>query len=388
MNLKRVIVYKGRNSQTGTATQARFPGLPFEGKEESFEGIVNLTKNGPVLGILPIWNSHEGEIKKTGLFKELFEQNVKFEDIWPARIKFQCLGKNSAKGKKIKSMVSVFVAETQCSKFLSLLGKPRFLGKNSTPEAFEEFQHDTNMQAVLKVPGVFDKSKFFQIQKDASNPYNFTTFTLFGNVDSSKWRGKKWGALTWRLVPKENNLIGIEMPTPQPSLSDEQNELFDEIYGQSDHLDRLPRVIFIFDKNEVECGLLIEMSKKYVVSGPLQEDGSFTNIVVKRELGETKTIYKEEVFSFLRKEFSTALKGDFIKHIGTRTCFFACPTLNIMTHGFNAEIVEPVVRIIIFKYFQLIDNNLPCSAKQKALFNKHKRQYLKEGPKFIKFKAI
>lgn len=388
MSLKRIIAYKGKNSQTGTAVQARYPSLPLDGKDESFEDIVSLTKKEPILGILPVWSSHVGEIKETGLFRELFAQNIKFEDLWPARIKFQCLGKNSVKGKSPKSIVSVFVAETQCCKFIAKLGNPAFLGKTSTIEAIQEFENDGNIHAVLRVPKPFDRSKFYQICRDASNPYNFTTFALFGNVSSSRWKGKKWRVLTKRLVPRENNLIGVEMPIPDPVLSDEQSELFDEIYGQSGHLNQLPRVIFIFDKNEIECGLLFEMSKKNVISGPINEDGTFANIVVKRNLGETRSRYKEEIFCFLKKEFSKVLRWDFIKHIGTRTCFFACPTFNVMTHGFNKEIVEPVVKTIIFKYFQLLDNNLPCTKKQKAFFNKYRNQFLKKGPEFIKFKAL
>lgn len=388
MSLERIIAFYGKGSQTGTAAQARYPNLPLDGNAESFEEIVDLTKKEPVLGILPVWNSHVGEIKETGLFRELFDQNIKLEDLWPAKIRFQCLGKNSAKGKPLRSIVSVGVAEIQCCKSIAELGNPAFSREPSTIAANQKFESDDNMHVVLRVPRSFDKSKFYQIYEDASNPYNFTTFTLFGNVSSSKWKGKKWQVLTERLTPRENNLIGVEMPIPDPVLSDEQNDLFDEIYGQSDNLDQLPRVIFIFDKTEIECGLLFEMSKKNVISGPINEDGTLANIVVKRDLGETKSRYKGEIFCFLKKEFSEVLKWDFIKHIGTKTCFFACPTLNIMTHGFNEEIVESVVKTIIFKYFQLLDNNLPCTQKQKTFFNKYRNKFLEKGPEFIKFKVL
>lgn len=388
MSLERIIAFYGKGSQTGTAAQARYPNLPLDGVEESFEDIVDLTKNEPILGILPLWNSHVGEIKETGIFRELFDQNIKLEDLWPAKIKFQCLGRNSVKGKPLRSVVSVGVAEAQCCKFIAESGNPAFSREPSTIAANQKFENDDRIHAVLRVPKPFDKSRFYQIRKDASNPYNFTTFALFGNVSSSKWKGKKWQVLTERLTPRENNLIGVEMPIPDPVLSDEQNDLFDEIYGQSDNLDQLPRVIFIFDKTEIECGLLFEMSKKNVISGPINEDGTLANIVVKRDLGETKSRYKEKIFCFLKKEFSEVLKWDFIKHIGTKTCFFACPTFNIMTHGFNEEIVESVVKTIIFKYFQLLDNNLPCTQKQKTFFNKYRNRFLEKGPEFIKFKAL
>lgn len=388
MSLKRIIAFCGKDSQTGTAAQARYPGLPFDGKDESFDEIVGLTKKEPVLGILPVWNSHVGEIKETGLFRELFDQNIKLEDLWPAKIKFQCLGKNSVKVKPLRSITSAGVAKAQCSKFITKLGNPTFSEEPSTTAANRRFENDDKMQMVLRVPKSFDKSIFYQIHEDASNPYNFTTFALFGNLSHSEWKGKKWRVLSEKLVPRENNLIGVEMPIPDPVLSDEQNDLFDEIYNQSDNLEELPRVIFIFDKNEIECGLLFEMSKKNVISGPINEDGTFANIVVKRNLGETKSRYKEEIFCFLKKEFSEVLKWDFIKHIGTKTCFFACPTLNIMTHGFNDEIVESVVKTIIFKYFQLLDNNLPCTRKQKTFFDKYRDQYLEKGAEFIKFKAL
>ncbi len=59
-----------------------------------------------------------------------------------------------------------------------------------------------------------------------------------------------------------------------------------------------------------------------------------------------------------------------------------------MVHGFDPEVVEVVVRRIINKYFELIDNGLSCSNSQKKLFNKYKKDYYSRGAQFIDFVQV
>lgn len=391
MTLNRVIVYKGKDSQTGTATRKRYPSLSFEGKDEDFEKIINITKSEPALGVLPIWNSHVGKItlRETHLFKNLFDQDIRFEDIWPEKIEFQVLARKNTP-KELKPIISVGVARIQCSDFLkknkiNCDDKKEFIPMDSTVDAYKAFLENDKIMAILRVPSEFNGDEVREITSDAANPYNFTTFALFGGQNHNYRGGNKWKVLEAIVSPKDNNLIGIEMPIPDPILSDEQSTLLDEIFNQASHVDLLPKVIFVFNKSESECGVLLEISKKYALPSTASDSGSSTNIFIKQNLGETKGQYREAIFNLLELKFSKVLNEDFVKHLGERTCFFACPTLNIMTHGFNEEIVESVVRTIIFKYFQLIDGNMPCTAKQMAFFKKYERKYRDMGDRFVNF---
>jgi hypothetical protein len=92
--------------------------------------------------------------------------------------------------------------------------------------------------------------------------------------------------------------------------------------------------------------------------------------------------------NFMKRTFPKTFPHDFIKHIGTQTCLYACPALNIVTHGFDAAIVEAVVRRVIAKYFELIDAGLSCSPAEKKFFNRYKRDYYKEDSQFMNFMQV
>jgi hypothetical protein len=60
----------------------------------------------------------------------------------------------------------------------------------------------------------------------------------------------------------------------------------------------------------------------------------------------------------------------------------------LITHGFEKSIVEPAVRRIITKYFELFVNGMACSDKQRDFFERHKPFYLDKGPDFISFDDV
>ena len=59
-----------------------------------------------------------------------------------------------------------------------------------------------------------------------------------------------------------------------------------------------------------------------------------------------------------------------------------------MTHGFNKDITGSVVRSVILKYFQLIENGLVCTKAQKAFFKKYKNAYHSKGERFVEFTQL
>lgn len=385
MTLKRLIVYKGEKSHTGLAMAKRFPGLLFEGKNETFEQIAKIVVKEPVLVALPLWNSHEGEIPETGISDMVFEKGVKIQELWPRRIKFEYIVRKGMREKDIKKVISVGVAKTQCSRFLR---KKDFESNDSTVRAYEEFCRNKNFDAVLCAPGQYEPNKFIKLRDDVSNPVNFTTFVLLGKVDWRKWSGKKWSLLRKYGLPKNSVLFGFEMSVPTPTLTEEQQDLFDNITKNANSVDRIPRPVFIFKREGGRCCIIIESKIHDYLSPPFTEEGYLTDIKIKDALGETNKLYTNIIFPFINEEFNRPLHHDFVKHIGTQTCLYACPTLNILTHGFNAAVVEEVVRKIIIKYFELIDNGLNCSNLQRKLFEKYKKEYYNKGSRFIKFVSI
>lgn len=384
VTLKRVIVYKGKTSQTGIATSERFPGLCFEGDRESFEEITEIVTKEQSLAVLPLWNSHAGEISRAAALEMAFLDKVKIQDLWPARIKFECVGRKGAKFDDVKRILIVFAARTQCSKFLE---KVTYDERDSTVDSYEEFLEDTGFDAVLCAPGQWDKDTCIKFKDDVSNPYNFTTFILLGNIDIQKCKGKKWEPLRKYGTPKEFIISGVDMPLLTPTLTEEQQDLFDDLTKDADAIDDIPRIIFIFKREESRCGFFME-SKLHSLSLSAQEDGYLPDIVVKSDLGETNKQYTDTAIILLKNEFPNFFSHDFVKHLGADTFLYACPELNIMVHGFDPDVVEVVVRQIINKYFELIDNGLSCSKSQKKLFNKHKGNYYSRGAQFIDFVQV
>ncbi len=334
--LKKIIVYGGSKSQTGLATTKRFPKLNFEGKGETFEQIADIVIKKSALAILPVWNSHVGEISEAGIADIVFEKGVKIQELWPGRIKFECIIRNGSKEKDIKKVISVFVARTQCSKFLK---NKLFEEAKSTVKAYKTFCKDLKFNAVLCAPGQYESNKFIRCKEDVSNPVNFTTFVLLGKVDWRKWTGKAWNLLRKHGLPKNSIIFGVEMSIPTPTLTEEQQDLFDEMTKNANSIAEIPKVVFIFKRKGSRCGMLLESKTRSLLSSPLNEEGYLTDIKIKSDLGETNKLYTSTIVPFIKNEFNGTFRHDFIKHIGTQTCPYGCPAFNIWTHGFNATVV-------------------------------------------------
>jgi len=394
MSEPKLIVYKGPTSQTGLAVSEEFPDINPQWKDEEvwkdmeFHDIKTSLLKEPVLSILPMWNSHKGEIDISHAFEMIFQQLVKLHTLWPKTIVFECVGKGEIKLKDIKKIISVKVAKEQCSKFIKDIGA-EFVPAKATTDAFKIFKRSDDIHAVLCAPGQ-NKDNLKVLCKNAANPVNFTTFALLACLESETWGGSEWGSLYGKLNPKTRVYFGVQMPIRNVAFSDDQKALFSELTAETDSIKDVPRILFVTRRSLDKCGLLIEAEQEDLPDDILTDEGYSTEIKVIQDIGETHSNYTERIRSFLSNEFSGHVKHDFVRHrsVENDTCFFACPPLEIIIHGFEYNVVEPVMKLLIDKYFDLYNNGIKCTEAQKGFFKKYNDKYLEYGMDFIKFVDI
>jgi prephenate dehydratase len=377
-----LIAYKGPTSQTGLAAQSEFPGVTFCGNSETFDEIASGLREREMVAVLPMWNSHEGEIVKARALELLFEGHARLHKLWPRAIKFECVARREGTGEAIGRTLSVHVASTQCSRFLEER-KASFEGRPSTVEAYNEFSRDPSVDAVLCAPGQ-NTGGFPRLVENAANPVNFTTFALLGCISSRDWSQTKWGSLYGALTPRVLAYVGVQMPI-QVSTSDDQEQLLVDLTDGAESIDDLPSVLFVTRRPEGVCGLLIEGNIGFLGTRITLDEGYSTDVLVNPDLGQSPSQYRERTREFFERGFKVLAKGEFLRHIGANTCLFACPPLGMITHGFDAKVVEPVFRRIINKWFELFDNGIKCTKRQRSFFKKHLNDYYDKGMDFVKF---
>jgi len=378
----KLVVFKGEKSQTGLATLQEFTGIEFQGGDEKFADIAEMLTQEPVIVVLPLWNSHVGEIPRTRILELLFENKSRLYRVWPKSIEFECISKLARSGDKVGNIVSVHVAEVQCSRFISQKSA-KFIAEDSTTEAYRRFREDAEIDAALCAPGQ-NEHGFRILRTDAANPMNFTSFVLLGCWESKDWSPEDWGALYERLNPSEGVYFGVQMPILSVA-SEDQEELLNVLTADAKSVDEIPKIIFVTKTPPDQCKLLFESSTSVLISDIMTEEGYSSEISISQDMGQTNSRYPTRICDFIRNNFADCIKYDFIRHIGTQTCFFACLPLGIVTHGFDERIVDPVVKLIINKYFELIDIGINCSPEQSEFFEKHKEAYYKHGMDFINF---
>lgn len=343
-----VMVFKGATSHTGSATRKEFPGADLAQGEPTFPEISDALRAKQTLAVLPMWNSHAGEIGASQALEMLFQRAARLYRLWPVSIRFECLTRRETVDGKLHSIVSVAVAQTQCSVFIAKTGA-NFASRDSTVDAYREFRSNVEIDAVLCAPEQ-NVDGFAVLCSDAANPLNFTTFALLGHVDSKKWPVDQWGTWQRRLFPPAGVFFGVEMPVRMVTLSEDQLQLLSDLTADADRIDAIPKVVFVSRRREDSCGLLFEGSEISIDGNVITEDGYSSKITVIPEIGVYNQRYSERACQYLAREHGHVLKGDFLRHVGTNTCFFACPPLQLITHGFERGVVEPVVKRILAKY--------------------------------------
>ncbi len=379
-----VLAYKGPSSQTGLAVKEEFPTVNILGDKESFDEIVEILQTKAILAVLPLWNSHEGEITKARVLEMLFDKKARLYRMWPKPIQFECLTRSIG---PIRTVISVTVAAAQCSQFISQIGA-QFIKVASTVEAYEIFKTNTNIDAVLCAPKQ-NKDMFNVVKTNAANPLNFTTFALLGENSTERWSEKDWGALYAELKPAQGVYFAVQMPIRTFSSSEDQEIFLDALMSDAIAVEDIPRVLFVARRRPGLCGLLIEAQQSILTHDILTEEGYSEEITVIPNVGETNSPYPLRIKELFGQIYPGYDSHDFIRHRGAQTCFYAIPPLDIITHGFEEEVVEPVVKQIVNKYFELYDRSaIECSPTQRAFFEKYKTQYYQYGKDFIKFEDI
>jgi len=387
MPLKQLIVFEGKGSMTGDATETRFPGVKFK-EGSTFDDILKTVENSNAIAVLPLWNSHLGEIKKTKIIEVLFEKGFHLHAIWPHWIDVACIVKKATKEESIKTIISFAVVSVQCSEFIKRMRKKFGTqldegGSKSTKDAYRKFSRSGKWDAVLCRAELSDNDQNIFIE-NVANKMNFTTFVLLGKVPVSEWNDSKWNSLKTRTLPNNCQISGIEMPGIEGSLSDEQHDLFDYFLEDISHLDEIPKIIFAAEKEYGKIRLLLE----HKVNGSTKHfpDIDFmSDVNILNDIGSTKLLYTEEVKNFLPSRYGDSLSKDFVKHIGVQTYFYACPSLNILVHGFDEDIVEVIARESIVNHFRAIERGSERSQAQEDFFNRYKDDYLEKGTEFPVF---
>ena len=380
-----LIVFKGKDSQTGIAFKREFKDIDFEDTDFNFINIKELIQNYTLKAILPIWNSHAGEVKISHAMSMLFEEQARLYYLWPEQIIFECLTRyNEVEPKKL---ISVQVAEQQCKNFI-LENNYRFSlpPAPSSLDAYNLFHKDSSFGAVLCAPGS-NRDGYEVLSEDATNPINFTSFALLGSINSAEWSPEEWGAFSNNILPSSRVFVALQMPISDPP-TESQEALFHSLIEDASSTEDIPKVLFVAKHDFSKCRLLIESAYE-IMPEIINENGGDEDIKIIPNVGVAKKEYAEKAYRLIDTLIDTT-GLEFIEHIGVDSCFYACPALGIITHGFEKEVTKHVVLQIIKKHFDLLSNlgysDNPSNSEN--LFRKYEKQYQREGVSFIQFNSI
>lgn len=343
------LVFKGAKSWTGKAAAEQFPKIDMV-RSETFGDILDLCEKYDSLGVLPIWNAHEGEIKKARTIRIAHEQEINFHKFWPYSIKFACLTRKGKSLQDIRKITSVDVAENQCSDFLKSLVGVEYVWKESTVDAEKLFEEDVTVDALLIGRDRFDVNKHDLLEEDVSNTLNFTTFALLGNAPESSWPSYGWDSLLAN-GPNKYSISTVAMPPVQSSLTEEQHEFIESICGDANSLDEIPKIIFVGEGQEENLIYLILEYSDPDESG-LSGSVLLPGISVRSKGGRASVLYADTLKAYIDSA-ANGLQGlGFYVFQGSNSCLFACPKLKIYIQGYNQSIVEPVFRKIVSFHFE------------------------------------
>lgn len=367
----------GPESQTGTAVAKRYPGVSIERCGENIKAVADhLASGGKGPYVVPIWNSHQGEVKAAEyVWDYIQETRIKITDLWPKSIEFWFI-RRAGETAVYKKIGSVVVARTQCSVFLARQGA-ELIEHSLTTVAHEEYRKGALWDGVLVAPGQGENEAGYEVaEKKTVNPNNFTSFVRFVPAQGVL---NVPGVKSW--------LTGVTMPSFGTSLGDVEQSFFNELIDMVTDLIKIPKLIFVL-KRTAKVGLLFEGMQ--IHSGDLLdvEEEERGDISVYEDVGMMANLYTDELQDLFTKEFPDLQNEDFVLHRGVNTCLFACPPLGLYTHGYEVETVEPVVRFYISKLFQRWDDGAKCTTAQTEFFNRHKNAWEVNGSAFIQFKVI
>lgn len=378
MSYSNLFSYRGKTSQTGLAVGARFPKAAIASFED-FTDVAGLLESSALPIAVPVWNSHEGEIRKSSVWEHLLSERGRLIDLWPSPIQFWFISRRAG-SEGISRICSVFVAEKQCSEFLKQY-KAEFVPYSSTVEALEKFDQDPNLDGALIAPNQVESREGISIiSRETANANNFTSFVLLCSRKNAVQVPGKGGV--W--------LTGVSMPTLTRYLTDAQKDFFSHLLDTCEHIDDTPRPLFVFNRvdESASVGILFEGPQLQGTDLLAAEEVDVSAVQVFEEIGTLAHPYAAAVKSLLEDNFPPLLSGDFVKHLARGACFFSCKELGLFTHGYDASTVEPVFRYYVARLFRLIENGAQCTPSQRAFFDKYRSEWLKRDAEFCEFTVV
>lgn len=330
-----------------------------------------------------MWNSYKGEVNESYLLQILFERKVKLFRLWPTSITFPCLVRKMPLEKEIKTITSVHVAREQCSIFLAA-HRAEFEKCDSTTEAYAKFVSDSRLDAVLCTPDQ-NEHGFPILTENAANPVNFTVFGLLGRDGVSNWDINAWGSLHKTVFPPQVLFFGIQLPLPSASAVLVDENLFEELAADIDDIDSMPKVLFVTRREDGTGGLLVESLTTLPPPELVTFKDAWEEVRIIDNMGTSSDRYHHRVQPLLQQGIADVDSKDFFRLRREKSCFYACPSLGIVTHGYDDAVVEQVVRRVIARYFRLYVNGVPCSSEQKAFFDRYIDEYYARGYEFMEF---
>lgn len=376
------LVFKGAGSWTGQATikQLGIDISPIIKNAASFEEVLDASNNKS-MGVLPIWNIHEGEIKKVkfrkdDIIKYCYEHGVFFNGFWPHWIDFVSIGRTGHTETESMKITSVGVARTQCSAYIKELNL-EFIDSDSTVDAAIKFIDDHTFNAYLGGAHQVTQDTQIIFRPQVSNPLNFTTFVMLGDASKINFDLAGWDGIKNQCMPKKCGFSIATMPRIIGNLSEDQHEFFGHLSSEANNLDQIPKVIFV---SESEYGETIYLVLEYATPNGEIFDlvTQSQEITLRAKAGESSLLYSETLKHHLAEREDTFLEKDFVRFNGEESCFYSCPKLNIFMHGFDSEITEQVFIKTIENHFKAYRNGIPASSpEQKAFLEANIKSFLR-----------
>jgi len=350
---KVVAVVGDKNSMSSLALLTYHPMFKLHSCKKMPE-VIEYIKQGQE-GFLPFWNSHAGEVTQSTVIDSLDNEEVMVTEMLPEEIKFSCISKQDTRVIKEDKVISVHVAEQQCSAFINETGIV-FTPGASTTQAFDRFKKE-DFKAFLGAKENIEDTAFHLYQENVSNPYNFTSFALLQKYSPQ--------------IEGEKILSLVEMPNPSENDGSIQHMFLDTLFGDSgESMDDLAKPTFIRLKEDGRIHLIIEHHDE-AGEDIISEDSDELEVTTKK-IGSLDKPYGLLAKNMLSNTFGLNNGShDFLKHIGTQSCLFFCPALNIYLHGYNAGIVEDFIRRVLEKYFVKYSEGLSINGEQQVFFDRN-----------------
>jgi hypothetical protein len=348
--------------------------------------IIPDVKEKACCAVIPIWNSHEGAIEKAKVIDALLEEQVRLHYLWPKMIQFEWI----SRGPEIvpKNVVSVVVAKKQCSRMIHDKTLT-FVDADSTTDAYRSFNEENLAESALITPGQ-NQEGHHRLLADAANPLNFTTFSIVAEINSDKWEDGEFGPLAQKVRPEELAYYGVEFPFGTGSATSIRSQVFDRIFGEVDSYHDIPKVLFAKKYDTTRCRLILECPSDALPELDFTDNQIIDDQVKSLPVGGARDHYWAQIEEFLFSSASALLEKPFFKHIGTDTCFFSCPPLGIVTHGFEEPLVEQIVREMVGRHFELFAQEVRSGLSEVAhkFLAQHIETFQAHGMEAFNFESI